>query len=159
MTTKQGRVREVSSRAGSGAAATGWLAAAVQGQSVSCTRKDTDRYGRMVAVCEVGRKDLSAEITRVGLARAYRRFSHDYVDEEAAARASGLGIWSDTRPVDTAAPLDTCRIKGNISSNGGIYHVPGSASYDDVRIDTARGERWFCTEEDARAAGWQPPRD
>ena len=51
-----------------------------------------------------------------------------------------------------------CRIKGNISGSGKIYHVPGTAAYAKTKIDEARGERWFCTEDEARAAGWRAPR-
>ena len=52
-----------------------------------------------------------------------------------------------------------CRIKGNIARNGSrIYHVPGGQFYDRTRISTARGERWFCTEGDARDAGWRRSR-
>ena len=36
-----------------------------------------------------------------------------------------------------------------------IYHVPGGALYAKMRIDTAKGERWFCSEAEAWAAGWQ----
>jgi len=51
-------------------------------------------------------------------------------------------------------------IKGNISKPSGerIYHVPGSSSYDETRIDEADGERWFCTEQDALRAGWRARR-
>ncbi len=51
----------------------------------------------------------------------------------------------------------TCNIKGNISIDTGerIYHVPGQKFYDMTRIDPAYGERWFCSEADARAAGWR----
>ena len=52
-----------------------------------------------------------------------------------------------------------CRIKGNVSKSGRIYHLPGTASYDDTRIDPSKGERWFCTESEAREAGWRPARD
>lgn len=49
-----------------------------------------------------------------------------------------------------------CRIKGNINPQGErIYHVPGGEWYDKTRIDTMQGERWFCSEEEARAAGWR----
>lgn len=49
-----------------------------------------------------------------------------------------------------------CDIKGNISSSGEkIYHLPGCASYSKTKIDASNGERWFCTEEDARDAGWR----
>jgi hypothetical protein len=51
-----------------------------------------------------------------------------------------------------------CRIKGNISQSGRIYHIPGSAWYDRTEIDESKGERWFCTEEEARTAGWRAPR-
>lgn len=52
-----------------------------------------------------------------------------------------------------------CRIKGNISDGADrIYHVPGSRHYDRTRVDTARGERWFCSVADARAAGFRAPR-
>ena len=52
-----------------------------------------------------------------------------------------------------------CLIKGNINNRGErIYHVPGSSWYARVKINRP-GERWFCTEEEAIAAGWRPPLD
>jgi endonuclease YncB( thermonuclease family) len=52
-----------------------------------------------------------------------------------------------------------CLIKGNINAEGErIYHRPGDASYRDTRVNASRGERWFCTEEEARAAGWRAAR-
>lgn len=56
------------------------------------------------------------------------------------------------------APNPKCPIKGNISSNGRIYHVPGSRSYDATRIDEGKGERWFCSEDEAIQAGWRRPK-
>jgi hypothetical protein len=50
-----------------------------------------------------------------------------------------------------------CTIKGEITFLGDRrYFVPGDARYDDVMVTTRRGERWFCSEEEARAAGWLP---
>ena len=47
-------------------------------------------------------------------------------------------------------------VKGNISSSGEkIYHVPEGASYDRVKIDEDAGEAFFCSEEDAVAAGFR----
>lgn len=54
---------------------------------------------------------------------------------------------------------DRCDIKGNISRTGArIYHVPGDRYYESTRISPPRGERWFCTEAEARAAGWRRAR-
>jgi hypothetical protein len=72
--------------------------------------------------------------------------------------ASSAAASAPTRPQPSSAPTGGCRIKGNISQNGRIYHVPGSSSYDQTQIDTSKGERWFCTEAEARAAGWRAPR-
>jgi len=50
----------------------------------------------------------------------------------------------------------SCDIKGNISASGErIYHLPGQDYYDDTRISAGKGERYFCSEEEARAAGWR----
>jgi hypothetical protein len=56
-----------------------------------------------------------------------------------------------------AEPPAGCAIKGNISRDGGerIYHVPGQRYYGHTRISPEHGERWFCSEAEARAAGWR----
>jgi hypothetical protein len=52
-----------------------------------------------------------------------------------------------------------CNIKGNINTQGErIYHVPGQRYYDETRISFSHGERWFCSEAEARAAGWRRSR-
>ena len=50
-----------------------------------------------------------------------------------------------------------CNIKGNVSIGSGerIYHVPGQRYYNETVIRPEFGERWFCSEADARAAGWR----
>jgi hypothetical protein len=76
---------------------------------------------------------------------------------------SGIGYTSTDMTLDrftAALPGSGCMIKGNISYNTGerIYHVPGQAYYDATRISLSRGERWFCSEADARRAGWRRSR-
>jgi cold shock CspA family protein len=58
---------------------------------------------------------------------------------------------------EPSAPPSGCNIKGNISISSGRkwYHVPGMEDYENTVIDTSRGERWFCSEEEARRNGWQ----
>ena len=61
-------------------------------------------------------------------------------------------------PAPTADPQESggCLIKGNISSSGErIYHVPGQQNYAATVITESKGERWFCTEAEALAAGWR----
>lgn len=53
--------------------------------------------------------------------------------------------------------LAGCDIKGNVSINSGehIYHVPGQRYYSDTVISLEYGERYFCSEQEARSAGWR----
>jgi hypothetical protein len=49
-----------------------------------------------------------------------------------------------------------CQIEDNISAKGErLYHVPGGEFYERIRIDPLKGKRWFCTGQEARAAGWR----
>jgi len=51
---------------------------------------------------------------------------------------------------------ESCDIKGNISTSGErIYHLPTDRYYDATGIAQSRGERWFCSESEAIAAGWR----
>ena len=49
------------------------------------------------------------------------------------------------------SPLPARHAKGNINRKGErIYHVPSGQRYDRTGIDPAKGERWFCSEDEAR---------
>ncbi|WP_368413408.1 thermonuclease family protein [Dongia sp.] len=146
------------------------LAEQIDGQPVACDVRDVDRYGRLVAVCFAESQDINAWLVASGLAVEYRKYSLDYVGQEATAQAARIGLWSGSfvmpwdfrhgqsasTPANDNLPADAqCSIKGNISNSGKrIYHVQGSGDYDLTRIDESKGERWFCTEAEAIAAGW-----
>ena len=157
-----------------GRRATQALAGRIDGRSVACEKRDHD--GRVIAVCRHGGRDVNAWLVREGWALAYRRYTRAYVKEESAAKAAKRGLWRGEfvppwdwrrgRRLNTAgrdarhtASRDrgACNIKGNISRGSGrrIYHVPGDPDYAKTRISTSHGERWFCTESEARAAGWR----
>ena len=138
-----------------------------EGQRARCVARDRDRYGRTVATCTVGGVDMGAEIVAQGWAFAYRRYGMDYdLDEKAAFVARrglhGMEVQSPAafRAEQRAAPVaqGDCMIKGNISGSGRIYHMPGQEHYDRTRISPSKGERMFCSEAEARAAGWRRAR-
>lgn len=70
------------------------------------------------------------------------------VDQEFRPSRSPTIIASILRP--------GCVIKGNISHNTGnrLYHLPGMENYEQTVINTSNGEKWFCSETAALAAGW-----
>jgi endonuclease YncB( thermonuclease family) len=64
---------------------------------VRCEQKETDRYGRIVAVCFAGSTDINRELVRRGWAIEFKRYSDGrYAGTEAAAKASKVGLWSGT---------------------------------------------------------------
>ena len=146
------------------------MASYVSGKTVYCEIKDKDRYGRLVAACSVDDVDVNELLVSEGWALAYRQYSKDYVSAEENAKKLGLGMWrgkfiepwnwrrGERLEKVKAHNPNGCVIKGNISSSGKIYHTPSSPWYARTKINTAKGERWFCSEEDAEAAGWRAPR-
>ncbi|RWR28889.1 thermonuclease family protein [Sinirhodobacter populi] len=151
-----------------GSRATEAMKALVKPGGVRCSGTDRDQYGRLLARCFVGGRDIGEEMVAQGMAFAYRRYALDYVAAEEKAKQARRGIWQGRaelpeqqraaerdRATAQAAPKANCAIKGNISAHGRIYHLPGGKDYAKTRIDTGRGERWFCSEAEARAAGWR----
>ncbi len=147
--------------------ATNALAGMIARRPVACEDLGRDRYERIIARCAVAGEDIESWMVVNGWAVAYRRFSLDYVEEEATAQAARRGIWAGEfvkpwewrRGKRIAANDDApgqCKIKGNIGRSGErIYHVPGGQYYDRTKINPSKGERWFCSEAEAIAAGWR----
>ena len=52
------------------------------------------------------------------------------------------------------APSPECTIKGNVNRAGEcIYHQPSSRWYAQIKMQISKGTRWFCSVEEAEAAG------
>lgn len=138
-----------------------------------------DRVGRylryVIALSGDPKEDnlhLNDYMLRNGYAKRYSEPENKlnlrlYIAAENEAQREQRGIWSECEieEVDTEAlreqdaqpPNDSCIIKGNISEKGygTTYLLPGCANYDRVKIDTRKGERYFCSEEEAQEAGFR----
>lgn len=138
---------------------------------VQCRSLGTDSYGRMLGLCSANGLDLNREMVRRGYAWAFVKYSARFVADEKVARDAAAGIWRracetawDYRSAKWSGGADDapsgCAIKGNITSRGRrVYHVPWGRWYKRTRIETARAERWFCSEAEAIKAGWAPSRN
>ena len=67
-----------------------------------------------------------------------------------------MNLGASGAPVITSVATPGCNIKGNISVVTGrkLYHLPGMRNHAATIIDLAKGERWFCTEAEAKSNGW-----
>ena len=147
------------------------------------TQSDRDKYNRLLRYVYLDGKDIGLDIITNGYGHEYTynvpyNKQAQYKTAESTAEQNNLGLWAPTAcnnvtspsstpsptatepaPVTTApAPVQTtnCNIKGNISNKGEkIYHVPGQQYYDVTKITESKGERYFCSEAEAQAAGWR----
>lgn len=150
-----------------GRAATEALKWMTGGRRVECHSAGRDKYDRVLGWCTADGRDINREMVRGGHAWAFVKYSTRYQNVEAEARQAKAGIWKgEAEPAwsyrerrwaaaEPAAPKG-CAIKGNVSSSGHVYHTPWSPWYEKVRINTAKGERWFCSEDEAAKAGFRP---
>lgn len=160
-----------------------WLSGKEVELEAETSQGDRDKYNRLLRYVRVkGGIFYNLEIIKQGYAHEYTygvpyKYQADFKNAEKYARDNKLGLWADntcagdTTKAATASvsapiapiavpttnnPTDTskCTIKGNVTTEK-IYHLPGCGSYDKTVIDESAGERWFCTEADAIAAGWR----
>jgi micrococcal nuclease len=147
----------------------------VAGKTIVMIRdlSEADRFGRLLRYVFVGGVFVNRELVRIGLARAEYyppdlACTSEFKSAEEEARQARLGLWGligsptyQTRVGNGCingcqTPPPGCLIKGNISLDGEkIYHVPGGKYYEQTVIEPEKGERWFCSEAEALAAGWR----
>jgi len=144
------------------------LAKIIRRKRVRCEITQHKNNKSAVGRCRVGRRDIAEIMVERGYAFAESGLFSTYGSTERKARRGKNGIWQGTaeRPsvfraarwarAKRRAP-DGCPIKGRVSRRRGkVYVLPWSRKYHGVRIRSRRGERWFCTEKEAIAAGWRP---
>ena len=137
-------------------------------KSIKCSHYEIDKYGRFIGECWIGEISINSWLVKNGLALAYLRYSDKFLLDEKKAKEKGLGVWQGNfiypwewrrgKRFKSNNNLDKrkCYIKGNISSKGQkIYHIPGNLNYEMTKINENKGERWFCSEEEAKMNGWR----
>ena len=119
------------------------------------------------ATCQVNGADIAGQLVRGGHVFATTGLFATYASAEREAKTARAGIWrtDPVRPAQHRAQLwdeakqgapDGCPIKGIVAGEAKTYIVPWAAGYEKAKIREERGERWFCTEAEARTAGWKP---
>ncbi len=145
-----------------GEAARNQLRDYVRGKQVRCELASGGDKG----LCRVGTQDIASELVTRGAVFAQQGLFSSYGRLEQDARNAKRGLWKGVpeRPEDYRNRLwesakktapQGCPIKGQVSRNDRVYVVPWQASYTRVRVRQDKGERWFCTEAEAQAAGFK----
>lgn len=136
--------------------------------------QDQDDFGRLLRFIFVDDVFVNRELIKQGLATSFNRphtatCASLFTEDMLRAYQARLGTWESADeqyqdgkeqcPNGCITHLSSCNIKGNITSQDDyIYHLPSSPDYQEVKIQPEKGERWFCTLEEAIYNGWRPAR-
>lgn len=132
----------------------------ILGKKVALKEETSEAFGRSLALVYVGPLFVNQVMLEEGWGRTdYRKNSQREVLTAAfhLAQQEKRGIFSTLCRQKGEPPNPECLIKGNIDKNSyeKFYHLPGCQHYDEVIIELDIGERYFCTEEEAQAAGFK----
>ena len=118
-----------------------------------------DKFGRVVALVYVDGRLINEIMIREGYA-AYRsepgsgkeimKAAHE------VAKSKKIGIYSSVC-TDEVPPDPKCAIKGNhdLDRDEYLYLLPSCPYYAPVIIRRFEGDRWFCSESEAKKAGFK----
>lgn len=118
-----------------------------------------DPHYRLISVVYTSEGSVNETMVKEGNGY-YAKTGKDTGDEmlRAAeyAREHKKGIYSPKCTQTTNIDNPTCQIKGNTRDEY-IYYKPNCGFYNQVEVQLYRGDRWFCTEQEAQKAGFRKP--
>ncbi|PPD00435.1 MAG: nuclease [Hyphomicrobium sp.] len=138
----------------------------VRGKLVSCNPTASNDAGVTLATCTIGEDDIASTLARGGHVFASTGMFSTYRGDEDVARAAKIGLWQGetVHPDDWRARVweeakrtapDGCPIKGFVKSSTLTYAMPWSRDYSRAKVRSGKADRWFCSEDEARAAGFK----
>lgn len=134
----------------------------ILGKRVRLEVQVRDSYGRLVALAYDGGKLINEEMLSGGWAfytGANSPAKERLMVAGREAKQAKRGIFGPECTQTVNPERQECVIKGNYDASETkrskrVYHFPGCGRYDDVGVELYRGDRWFCSEKEAEAAGF-----
>lgn len=132
----------------------------VMGKRVILREPVVDVWGRIIALVYVGNQFINEEVLKEG----WGYYNSDKNSQREVLKATARLVREGKKGVYSSQcyqkenPEDPdCQIKGNFDKSSGdkIYHFPGCRQYEQTIVEKSLGEQWFCTEKEAREAGFK----
>lgn len=136
------------------------LESLVLNQRVKVVDQIIDQMGRPLALIYWGDKLVNKIILQEGWAKYHSDMTNLTQDIKKAAneaREKKIGIFGEKCSQLENKEKPKCKIKGNIdpsNSSVRIYQMEGCVQYATTTVDLYRGEQWFCSEAEAKKAGF-----
>lgn len=131
-------------------------------KNIFIEKMKNDNFGRILAYAFIKDLLVNESMTREGFAyfqKANIESQYSLIIEKSGeeAKNAGRGVWSSRCETKKSG----CLIKGNfrIADHTRIYHTPDCYNYDKIIVSPGTSDRWFCNEEEAKAAGFIKSKD
>lgn len=121
-----------------------------------------DNFGRTVAFVFSNDLLINKSMVSEGYASVSdkddSKYSHDLTVAQDESQKAKRGIWSEACQTQKNA---NCVIKGNYRTDNKtrLYHTPDCYNYDKISVNLDEKDQWFCTEDEARNAGFTKSSD
>ena len=119
-----------------------------------------DRFGRTLAYVYQDDIFINQQLLEQGAGKFYldtvnNKHQADLITAANQAHKKRTGLWKDCAP----DPETGCLIKGNLDRlDHRWYHLPEFRHYSQVVVNLEKSDQWFCTEEEAKEAGFEKAR-
>lgn len=136
-------------------------------KAVSCQILARDRFLGLFGTCQVNGEDLGELMVSEGWAVAKGK---RYIEQQEEARAKEVNMWQGefvipaawrrgyTLQTNPRAGAGPCMVKGNIQADGSRrYYTTNDPDYHRTSVTPRTGEKFFCSVEEAHAAGFTRP--
>ncbi len=132
------------------------------------TQAKTDKYWRHLVYIFYKWENINQKMIEKWLAKEYTydrpyKYQKEFIAAEKEAKKLKKWLWGLENKEEVIKIIDNhsvepwiCKIKGNINSKKEkIYHMIWCKSYNKTKITPAKWERFFCTQDEAKKAGWR----
>lgn len=137
--------------------ATDELSRLISGKQVRLDGEINDHFGRFLALVYVDDQLVNEQMILSGWARYTSTASSATEILKSAfqkAKSAKLGIFSPQCYQSVNPQNSKCLIKGNVREGKKTYFFPSCGNYSNVALELDQGDQWFCTEQQAQAAGF-----
>ena len=134
----------------------------ILGKSISLTQQEQGKFLRTIAYVWQGDLLIDQALVEEGLAQAQEINNPDFgapiASAQDRAKSAERGVWS----AKCQQPADkNCTIKGNFRQDKDtkIYHTLDCYNYEKITVNEKEKDQWFCSENEAKLAGFTKSRD
>ena len=137
--------------------ATEKLTELISGKKIRLEGEINDHFGRFLALVYINDQLVNEQMILSGWARFTSTASSASEKLKTAfqqAKDQKIGIFGSLCYQTSNPQNSKCNIKGNVREGKKTYFFPGCGNYSNVALELDQGDQWFCSENEAVAAGF-----